>query len=323
MIVVRLDADALARVRIAPSPATEAMEWLAYTAGGRAHPLYGDPGPSARFALRDPDVRLVAVLFAGTPPKAFPDLLTPKPPALPADRVFAAQLERMAATSADEVLAQLAESTHGADPRLRPAAESGAFARRAAAGMARFWAAAMADGWPALRAKLDADLAQRARLMATEGLGAMIDSVHDAVGWAGDRVELDRPTDAVVDLAGEELVLCPSVLSWPRLFYQLHNADDAVLTYPALSGPTVADRSPLVRLVGTTRARLLMGLDRPSTTTELSRRYGLAAATVSHHLAVLHDSGLVAKHRDGRSVRYQRTEAGDTLAGEQPRRRFA
>ncbi|UVS77129.1 helix-turn-helix domain-containing protein [Actinokineospora sp. UTMC 2448] len=322
-MVVRLDAAALARVRLAPSPATEAMEWLAYTAGGLPHPLYGDPGPTARFALRDPDVRLVAVLFAASPPKSIPDLLTPKPAAVPADRVFAQQLERMAATSAEAVMAQLAAATHGADPRLRAAAESGTFARRAANGMARFWAAAMADDWPGLRARIDADLARRARTMAAGGIGALIDSLHAKTRWANGCIEIDKPYTETYELNGDELVLSPSVLAWPNLFSQLGNPDDSVLMYPAVGGPDAAGPSSLDRLVGATRARLLISLDRPSTTTELSRRHGLAAATVSHHLAVLRDAGLVAKYRDGRSVRYQRTDTGDALTGEHVDRRLA
>jgi DNA-binding transcriptional ArsR family regulator len=53
----------------------------------------------------------------------------------------------------------------------------------------------------------------------------------------------------------------------------------------------------------------------PAATTELARRCGLAAGTVSHHLTALRDAGLVAGRRSGRAVLYARTPLGDALAG--------
>lgn len=40
------------------------------------------------------------------------------------------------------------------------------------------------------------------------------------------------------------------------------------------------------------------------TVTELARRLGLSVGRTSHHLRILHQKGLVADHRDGRSIRY-------------------
>jgi DNA-binding transcriptional ArsR family regulator len=45
----------------------------------------------------------------------------------------------------------------------------------------------------------------------------------------------------------------------------------------------------------------------PSTTTSLARRVGLASATVSQHLGVLRDAGLVTAERRGREVLYRQT----------------
>ncbi|MFJ8442559.1 ArsR family transcriptional regulator [Kitasatospora griseola] len=55
---------------------------------------------------------------------------------------------------------------------------------------------------------------------------------------------------------------------------------------------------------------------RPATTTELGARTGLSAPTVSHHLHALHDAGLAARHRTGRTVLYLRTAAAELLCGE-------
>ncbi|WP_084678371.1 winged helix-turn-helix domain-containing protein [Actinopolymorpha alba] len=44
------------------------------------------------------------------------------------------------------------------------------------------------------------------------------------------------------------------------------------------------------------------------------RSLGVSLGTVSAHLAVLRDSGVVTGARTGRSVFYRRTERGDALA---------
>ena len=62
MIEVRFDASSIARVRFAGSPVYEAVSWLAITRAGQSHPLLGDPGAAARFALRDRCVATAAAM---------------------------------------------------------------------------------------------------------------------------------------------------------------------------------------------------------------------------------------------------------------------
>ncbi|GGQ58764.1 helix-turn-helix domain-containing protein [Kitasatospora griseola] len=69
----------------------------------------------------------------------------------------------------------------------------------------------------------------------------------------------------------------------------------------------------LARVLGRARARLLAA---PATTIELAARTGLSAPTVSHHLHALHDAGLAARHRTGRTVLHLRTAAAELLCGE-------
>ncbi len=92
------------------------------------------------------------------------------------------------------------------------------------------------------------------------------------------------------------------------------------LVYPARgigglwSGP--GDRTPeaLVRLLGRGRAAVLTALDEPASTTALSHRLSLAQSSVSHHLAALHDAGLLTRRRYGHQVLYERTPLGIALA---------
>ncbi|MFE4538705.1 ArsR/SmtB family transcription factor [Streptomyces scopuliridis] len=71
----------------------------------------------------------------------------------------------------------------------------------------------------------------------------------------------------------------------------------------------------MARLLGPTRAGLLVALAQPASTTELATRHFLRISTVSYHLGILHRAGLVARARSGRSVLYRRTPEGSRLAG--------
>ncbi|PPK70124.1 winged helix-turn-helix domain-containing protein [Actinokineospora auranticolor] len=312
MITAYLDAAAVGNVRLAISPAIEAISWLRLTVAGRTHPIYGDPGAAARFALRDPDVRMIA----GTMPRGLvgymPDLLSPSPAFGDPDRAWLDQVERMAATSPEDAEWQVA-ATDNPSAEAMAAVDDGTFARRAADAMTRFWSVAMADSWSGLRDRLQADLVERARVMATEGVGTLLSSLHTNVRWTGAAVEITKPYSHPITLNG--LVLSPAALSWPTLLVQMEDPDDAVISYPAngLGIPENPDRDAVARLMGPTRANLLRDLDTPRSTTDLSRRHGLAAATVSYHLSVLHDSGLVTKSRHKRTVLYQRNDHHEVL----------
>jgi DNA-binding transcriptional ArsR family regulator len=317
MITVRMDPVAVARVRLAPSPASEISAWLGLTADGAQHPLLGDPGPSARFALRHSDVALLADVLRGAI-HYVPDLLTPKPPPGPWPQTLGRQLELVRETpDADVVTQVLVETFHRRrmPAEVRRAMESGTFARRAANGLYRFWHTALADGWPTLNAAAAMDVRVRSRTMAAHGVGQVLDTLHPKVRWFGDHLRVDLVYDETTHLDGRDLVLAPSVLGWPRMRSQVCDPRNAVLAYPVREfdhhrhqgAPT------LVTLVGRTRAAILTSLTAASSTTELSRRHGLAPSTVSHHLGVLLRAGMVVKARRGSVVQYERTERADAI----------
>ena len=314
MIVVRLDAASLARVRLAASPVTEAVMWLWLTATGGRHGVFGDPGAAARYTLRDPDVALLARVLAASS-TYIPDLLTPKPVAGSAKHALRWQLETIRETPRQAALTQLAGYPDAGD-EVRHAAERGTFAARAANGLRTFWRHTLADGWPGLHGRIQADLAIRSRLMVEHGIGAVLGSIHPSVVWTGLDLHVHKDFDDEMHFTEDELVLVPSVLAWPKVLAQLCDPARAVLCYPAHGvGVSAAGPNPgaLARLLGNTRAALLRDLDVPRSTTDLSKRHQLAPATVSYHLRVLHSSGLVTRLRDRRTVLYRRTEQGDAL----------
>lgn len=311
MIRANLDAATLARVRLAMSPAAETTAWLGLTVARGQHPVFGDPGPAARAALTDRDTALVAAVLPPTGTRAYtPDLLTPKPVTDLDD-----QLDRIAATPAETVASQLACAGRPLSCEVRAAVDAGKFAGRAANGLRRFWTAAVADGWASLRATMDADLATRARTMAAGGVGALLDSLHEAVTWADGALVISSAWQEEFTLRDVEIVCVPAVLAWPRLSIQLCDPGDAVLGYPAAGiGARPAGPRAVDKLVGATRAALLRDLAVPRSTATLADRHHLSPPTISYHLKVLQRSGLITAHRDGQYVLYQRTDSGHALA---------
>jgi DNA-binding transcriptional ArsR family regulator len=87
--------------------------------------------------------------------------------------------------------------------------------------------------------------------------------------------------------------------------------------YPCAGVLADVGRAPvpqaLGRLLGAARAGVLVLLDTPKSTTHLVALTGQGLGSVGRHLKVLLDAGLVERRRVGRSVLYDRTEAGDLL----------
>jgi Helix-turn-helix domain/Family of unknown function (DUF5937) len=320
VIVVDVDSASLARLRLTPSPAYELVGWLLLAAQGRRHPVYGDPGPAARAALRRADTRLVADLLPPAGRGYTPDFLTPAPSVAPPVRTFDLQLERIAATPPATVAREIDWcAAHGRRPSasVRDAVHAGTLAGRVAAGLWAFWEATFADNWSALQATLDADIRRRASELAKAGAGAVLGGLHPNLRWTGGRLEITSPYAEHEQVSQAELVLAPTATRWPLLGVQVHDPAAAVFCYPAdgVGAPTAdPDQAAAVaELLGASRAALLRDLDKPRSTGDLSRRHVLAPATVSHHLGVLLRAGLVHRDRSGRVVYYRRSYRGDSL----------
>lgn len=318
MIVVELDAETVGRIRFAPSPVAEAMSWLRLAVSGRRDPVYGDPGPEARWALKHSDVALVAQVIPPGGRGYVPDLLTPKPP--PVEDVLDAQLQTVRDTGAAEVRVQVEEERFASGKlpaELRTSIEKESFAKRAANGVHLFWSATMKDRWPQLRSVLDTDLARRTRDVARGGIGDVVRSLHPDVDFSRSALRIRMPPfDESAQFVDTELVLSPGLIGWPHVSTQLCRPDDAVLRYPVARVENRARHSSsrsLAGLLGTTRSELLSGLDIALSTTELAERHRLSTATVSYHLGVLHECGLVVRSRDSHRVLYERSRRADLL----------
>lgn len=187
---------------------------------------------------------------------------------------------------------------------------------------AEVWESAMAPVWPQLERILRADVAERSRSVATEGLAAMASGIHPWVSW-GDgsvRVRLRRHSEDV-DCRGSGLVLVPSVMSSWGCMVITEQPAQPTLYYPArgVTAGWARDADDLVHalgaLVGPVRAGILLAAHVPRTTTRVAEEAGIAVSTASHHLTVLRDAGLIASTRDGARMMHLRSPLGEALVG--------
>jgi len=182
-----------------------------------------------------------------------------------------------------------------------------------------FWDAAMAPYWPQIERLLRADIGVRARRMSQTGTGNMVATLHEAVSWSSGAVQvwLHRHEETL-DCAGSGLVLVPSVMA-NRCAVLTEHAAQPTLFYPAQgvsetwTSQTAERSQALAALLGEGRARILLAVEQPLSTTELAHACGLAVSTVSHHLTILRGSGLIDSRRAGASVLHTRTTLGEAL----------
>ena len=308
----------LGRVRFAISPLFELAASVEVLRDPGPHGLHA---PWARAARRRVARLDVALLEALLPERGYrPDFLTPPPESPRAD--LAAELARVRATPAGQIRKELGWAFPGG--RMPAAAQALAAAPAAgldvlAGQMAAYWERAIAPWWGRLVAALERDVAHRARGLAAGGPIAAFADLHPRVRWRDGAVEVEHQYDAEVELAGRGLLLVPAAFVWPGLWAMLDPPWQPAIIYAPRGLGTLWEppRRPrtaaLDALLGRRRARILAELGAPASTQDLAARLGASAAGVSEHLGVLRRAGLVTGRRDGRAVRYERTEAGEGL----------
>ncbi|WP_426506388.1 helix-turn-helix domain-containing protein [Dactylosporangium sp. McL0621] len=209
MVTIGLSASAVARIRFAISPLWETIASLR---------VLRDPGGHAihlpwAARVRQLDVSRLAGLVSPTP-GYIPDFLTPTPPGpFPG---LEEELAVLAATPADVIEAQ---SGAALDPE------------RLAQALREYFAAAIAPDWPRIRGLLEAEVYARARSLAADGVGGLLNDLHANVSFAdGTLSVLQRWCTADDVRDGGDLVLVPSVFVWPSVLTVF--GAQAQLAYP-------------------------------------------------------------------------------------------
>ena len=253
-----------------------------------------------------------------------PDFLMPVPTTSTPE--LAAELAALRSISDEVVRGDLDRMTswHGCGPLTGTAVR---LYENPAAGLDRlvhsieaYWQIAIAPHWPRMRSLLEGDLLYRTRQLAEHGPAGVFDGMHPAARWDGRNLCLEeRPQALSRALAGEGLLLIPSVFVWPGLFHRTDSPGVPIITYPVRAIATLweqgtaPDAEAMAAVIGRSRALLLGQLIAPASTADLSRRTGLSPASVSEQLSILLCAGLVTKHRAGRAVLYVRSRRAHAL----------
>lgn len=320
---VRFSPADLAHVRFAVSPLWE-------TAASRWALVQPERSPHHRSwarAARRADARkdfaahkrlLDAFIIGGV---WLPDFLTPPPERpLPA---FVEELAVMVGTDPAVVTADIEAVTLqtpltpiarevARDPRpwMAPLAEA----------LRRWHDLVIAPHWPRMQALLEADIALRGKAAADNGVGRMLEAIHETLTWTGEALVQDGRDDNELTLDGTGMPLMPSVFFSGKPGFTVRPESPVSLVYAARGVGALWEtrRVPpsdqaLGSLLGGTRARLMAMLEAPSSTKVLATRLRLSPASVSLHLSVLHDASLVSRHRHGKEVFYVLTDLGRRL----------
>ncbi|WBB70179.1 helix-turn-helix domain-containing protein [Micromonospora sp. WMMD812] len=321
MVAIGLSAGAVARIRFAVSCLWEVVASVR---------VLRDPGDHAvhlpwvrrvrprlvEAGLVGPDAGLLWHLVPA-PPGYLADFLTPPPAGLNPD--LDAELAALRATPAGTVRAHLDLYPGERTPALTAFyADPVAGLRTLAAEIEAYWRIALARDWPRLRLLLDTEVAARARRLAEDGAGGLLNDLHEQVRWEDDTLLIAQRHCLAPDVPdGPGLVLVPSVFVWPSVL-SVSAGDAPQLAYPARGLGTLWERpagtaDALAAVIGRGRARLLGELAAPVSTTELARRTGMSPGGVSQHLTALRAAGLVVTHRRGRALLSARTDLAEAL----------
>jgi hypothetical protein len=311
-----VSADTLAASRFVISPLAETTASLmTLQRGAASHPgeraWLGTHRPGYRQRLAADPVAAAAVR-AALGRNWIADMLAPAPLGA-GEQPFAAELARIRAATPGQVAADLEVSLGGPLPEeLRRPDVAG----RLADLLQWVWDASVRPYWPDRRRVLEADiLARSARLGAGGWVGAL-DGMRSGIRWLGSgRLQINARKYPPRDISGAQLLFVPVTpahgwTSWeePHRYALIYPAAGVL----AGSGQTPPP-APLAALIGPGRARVLMLLDTPKSTTQLVALTGLGLGSVGRHLKVLLDAGMVQRRRAGRSVLYSRTRAGGTM----------
>lgn len=321
MLRFEVSVEDLLRSRFALSPAMD-LCFLLGSLAGRDKPL---PRAWATGLLpvferlrRESELNAVLALYT---PQGGPNFVAPPPRGL--KQTWADDLARIRATPLEAARHEFATNAPGPsarDPRVRAVLDSTDAVSRIAEAMDRAWHELLAADWPQLRAICERDVVHRVGVIGEHGWATTIESLHPSITWQAGGIEIGHfPRVGTVRLAGDGLLLIPSVFvrniaahtedPWPRtLIYRARGTAALWSEQEAVPQPDA-----LTALVGRARARLLMALDAPASTSHLARSLAMTSGAVGDHLAILRGAGLLVRARSGRSVLYRRTPLGEAL----------
>ncbi|MGH1565214.1 ArsR/SmtB family transcription factor [Mumia sp. DW29H23] len=268
--------------------------------------------------LRDTTLgRAVRTLLLPLYPRAryFPDFLTPAEGADGLD----AGLEAILALPERRVAGEISRI----EPRQGNRSPLGALAaprgRRILTETLRAYHAAvispMADQ---MRSLLDSERALRARHLLDGGVDGLLRGFGPTLQWRPPVLGvLEHVADRDIHLDGRGLLLVPSYFCWQQPVTLADPGLPQVLVYPlprsAADHLAACPEEAVAALIGGSRASVLAACATGATTSELARRAGLSAGTVSYHTRTLREAGLISSRRHAETVLHTLTRLGEDL----------
>lgn len=162
--------------------------------------------------------------------------------------------------------------------------------------------------WVRLEPTLERAAADVTRLQQERGSAAVLVSLAHGIHARGTTVTIDKSVTATVDLdAGRRLLVIPSLLCHPHVLVQSEPAWTPVIQYPVQRPAPRRNLPPLdvtaqrlEALADPSRLELCTLIAREARATqELAAMTDLTTPTVSRHLKILRDAGLVTSTQHG------------------------
>lgn len=317
----QVSADTLAGSRFVVSALAETTASLMILAGGTAtHPgerawLDAHQGAYRERLAADPVTRLLVRAALGR--RWVADLLTPAPPG-EGEPAFADELLQVRMIPPETARADLAMSLGRPLPGVLQRED---LADRAADLLQWVWTETVQPYWPRRRQIIEADVVARGALLSQGGWTAALSGLRPGTQWLGEgRLQINAYDYPPREISGAQLLFVPVT---PRRGWAAWDIPHRyALIYPCAGVLTEVERVPVPETLGTllgpARARVLVLLSTPKSTTQLVALTGQGLGSVGRHLQVLLRAGLVQRRRAGRSVLYYRTRAGQVLLDAQP-----
>ena len=314
------DRDSVLAIRFAVSPLWEtqaAVQAFADERGRAYHAPWMRTVQASAAQLEWPALLAVLPRYGYVP-----DFLTPPP--LTSMPTLASQLEQIRATDPAQVVREIQrcrDTVHDENSRrlLESMIADPQHARdQLAMLLYDAWATLVEPYWARVQMLLDRDITERSRALAQHGLRRMLAELDPKIRWTRHGLVLPDRSDRTVKIGERGLVLMPSAYLWPNVAAVVEEPWQPTIVYPAkgISGlwrTPQATPQALSRLIGCTRARVLVVLDQPLSTTAVAAITDLSPAGASRHLLALRDAGLATTARHGHEVHYRRTQLGSAL----------
>lgn len=235
MLRIVVGAQDLARSRFAVSPLFELDSLLRLLSGVSSRRLpaawMGRLRPAYERLRRETDLDAVLALQSHRRGAAF---VAPPPAGL--GQSVADDLDTMRrtelATARHEITECLA-ARPTADRDILRVLQSRQVVRLLGDALEQAWRELLATDWPQLRAVLERDVVHRAGELGRSGWEVALRGLSPQLRWRDGAVEVLRHADDTQQLAGQGLLLVPSVLVWPGIAVFLEDPWPRALIYPA------------------------------------------------------------------------------------------